>query len=80
VASDRRRFEELRAGDYLAWRDLTLDQIEQAGQHELLNWMPLAGAMHELGQKPSWCELIESYIMNSCKVMAIFPPVPARGG
>jgi hypothetical protein len=74
VESDRRRFQALQAGDYLAWRDLPLAELEQAGEHELLNWMPLVGAMHELGQKPSYCRFLETYTMNSCKCSAIFPP------
>jgi len=74
VETDRKRFEALRAGDYLAWRDLPLEELEQAGEHELLNWMPLVGAMHELGRKPSYCEFLESYLMNSCKCSAIFAP------
>ncbi len=74
VESDRKRFAALQAADYLAWRDLSLDELEQAGEHELLNWMPLAGAMYELGQKPNYCEFLETYLMNSCKCSAVFPP------
>jgi hypothetical protein len=74
VLSDRKRFEELAAGDYLKWRDIPREDLEQAGQHELLNWVPMVGAMHELSQKPAWCRLIESYLMNSCKCSAFFPP------
>ena len=74
VESDRKRFAELGAGDYRAWRNLTTAQIEDAGQNELLNWIPLAGAMHEANQKPNYCEFLESYLMNSCKCVAIFPP------
>ncbi|HEX6511298.1 MAG TPA: extradiol ring-cleavage dioxygenase [Chloroflexota bacterium] len=74
VDTDRQRFEALRAGDYLAWRDIPLEELEDAGEHELLNWMPLVGAMHELGQQPSYCEFLESWTMNSCKCSAIFPP------
>jgi hypothetical protein len=78
VESDRRRFEDLAEGRYEAFRDLTLAEVEEAGQAELLNWIPLVGAMHELGQHPSLCELNESYIFNSCKVSAIFPPNASR--
>jgi len=74
VQADRQRYEELRAADYTAWRDLPLETVEDAGQHEILNWMPLLGAMYELGQKPAMCEFIESYVMNSCKCVALFPP------
>src|SRR5581483_8902462 len=71
VETDRRRFESLRQGDYLAWRDIQLSELEAAGEHELLNWMPLVGAMHELGQKPTYCQFIETYLMNSCKCNVI---------
>jgi hypothetical protein len=74
VMADRARFKELAAGDFLPWRALTLEGLEGSGQHEMLNWMPLVGAMYELGQKPSMCEFLESYLMNSCKCLAIFPP------
>lgn len=79
VPADRARFEELRSGNFTAWRDLRLSDIEDAGENELLNWIPLAGAMHELGQAPSYCEFIESYLMNSCKCVAIFPPRESAG-
>jgi hypothetical protein len=74
VAADKRRYEDLKAANYEAWRDLSLEEVEDAGQHELLNWMPLVGAMYELGQKPRLCEFLESYVMNSCKCLALFPP------
>ena len=74
VESDRKRFAELKSGDYLAWRDLGLDAIEDAGENEILNWLPLAGARYEMQQRPSYCEFMESYLMNSCKCVAIFPP------
>lgn len=72
--SDRARLAELRAGDYMAWRGLSLETLSQAGQHELLNWCPMVGAMHELGQRPSHCELIESELMVTNKCVAIIPP------
>jgi len=74
VPSDRQRFEELRSGNLLAWRDLSIEQVEDAGEHEWLNWVPMAGAMYELGQKPVFCDLAESYLMNSSKCAALFPP------
>lgn len=72
--SDRLRFAELAAGDYTKWRDLTIPVLEDAGQHELVNWLPMLGAMKELGQKPAYCELLESYLMNSNKCVAVIPP------
>src|SRR5262249_5708710 len=74
VDADRRLYEALAAGRYEVFRDLPLAEVEAAGQNELLNWLPLLGAMHELKQLPSFCEFNESCIYNSCKVSAIFPP------
>jgi Catalytic LigB subunit of aromatic ring-opening dioxygenase len=74
VESDRKRFEELKSGDFTAWRDLDLKDVEENGEQEILNWVPMVGAMHELNQKASYCEFIESWSMNSCKCVAIFPP------
>ncbi|MGE3538739.1 MAG: extradiol ring-cleavage dioxygenase [Candidatus Tectimicrobiota bacterium] len=74
VASDRARFEEFAAGNYDAWRQLTTEQIEDAGQQELLNWMCLAGAMQALGRKPDIVDYYETYIFNSNKCLAMFKP------
>ena len=72
--SDRARFEELKDGNYAAWREITTPQIEDAGQQELLNWMCLAGAMEELKRKPEILDYIETYVFNSQKCMALFKP------
>lgn len=74
LESDQARFAELEAGNYTAWRDLPLSVLEDAGQHELLNWCPMVGAMEELGQKPSYCELMVSFVMNSNKCVTVIPP------
>lgn len=74
VQSDRQRYEELRAGDYAAWRSLTTAQMEDAGQQEMLNWICLAGAMEELGHRPDIVDYIETYIFNSSKCMALMKP------
>lgn len=72
VDADRRLFEQLRKGDYDSWRSTTLAQVEDSGQHEMLNWFCLAGAMEALGRTPSYSTFIESSVMNSNKVVAIF--------
>ena len=72
--SDRARFEELKDGNYEAWRRITTPQIEDAGQQEMLNWMCLAGAMEELKRKPEILDYIETYVFNSQKCMALFKP------
>lgn len=73
-AADRRMFEALKQGDYDAWRATTLDQIEDSGQQEMLNWYCLAGAMAELGRTPDHATMIETWTMNSNKVVATFLP------
>jgi hypothetical protein len=77
IPADRALFETLRAGDYDAWRRTPLAQMEDSGQHEMLNWMCLAGAMAELGRRPQDTDFIESHIFNSNKVFAFFAP-PTR--
>lgn len=72
--ADRRLFESMVSGDYDVWRETTLDSIEESGQHELLNWFCLVGAMAELGRRPTTANLFETYIMNSNKVIATFLP------
>ena len=72
VASDRRLFEALIAGDYDAWRSYPLEAIEKSGQQEMLNWFCLLGAMNELGRKVEWAEMVETYIFNSDKAFLLF--------
>ena len=74
VETDRIRFAELKTGNYGAWRDLPLSTLEESGQHELLNWYPVIGAMNALGQKPSYAALYESWTMNSDKCICVMPP------
>jgi len=74
LESDRSRFEELSDGDYDAWKQISTDQIEDAGQQELLNWMCLAGAMQETGRKPEILDYVETNVFNSNKCLALFNP------
>lgn len=71
--SDRAMFAALRSGDFSYWTQRSLEDVEASGQHEMLNWYCLAGAMAELGRKPEYAVLLESSVANSNKVMAIFP-------
>ena len=66
--------EELKAGDYSAWRKISTPQIEAAGQQEMLNWMCLAGAREELNRRPESLDYVETYVFNSEKCMALFKP------
>jgi len=72
IDSDRSVYEMLAASDYDALRKVKLDEIESAGQQEVLNWFCLAGAMEELGRKPDYTEFLESWIFNSDKVFALY--------
>jgi hypothetical protein len=75
VEADKRYYEALTQGDWDFWRNTTLEQVEDRGHHELLNWFCLAGAMKELGRKkPDESAFLESWITNSDKVFAVFRP------
>jgi hypothetical protein len=76
--ADRALFEALRSCDYDAWRNTSLAQVEDSGQHEMLNWFCLVGAMAALRRAPDRAEFFETSIMNSNKVIATF--LPSRGG
>jgi hypothetical protein len=75
VDADRALYDQLRAGDYQAWRRTPLAAMEESGQHEMLNWMCLAGAMEELGRRrPDESTLIQTYIFNSSKCFTVSRP------
>jgi hypothetical protein len=75
VEADRRYYEALRDGDVALWRNTTLEEVEDRGHHELLNWFCLVGAMDALGRaKPDESVFLESWITNSDKVFAVYRP------
>jgi hypothetical protein len=74
VAADNKRLEELRDGRFRSWGNLTSAELGDAGQHEMLNWICLAGAMSELDRSVEIVDFVESYIFNSSKCFALFPP------
>jgi pimeloyl-ACP methyl ester carboxylesterase len=43
--ADQRLYEALQKSDYDTWRQVTGRQVVEAGQHEMLNWFCLLGAM-----------------------------------
>lgn len=69
---DRELFELLNGDKPGAWRDITLDEVERAGQHEMLNWFCLAGAVESLGVRPDWLKLIETDLFTSNKVFGVY--------
>ncbi len=73
TAGDRRLYDAMTRGDLEPWTGTSLDQIEDAGRQELLNWFPLLGAMHAFGRPiPNWSEFVETDVFNSNKVFATF--------
>ncbi len=78
VPADRRLYNALEAGDYATWHGYKTDQIEDSGQHEVLNWFCLLGAMEELGRKPDRSAFIENWAFVSPVVFAHY--YPGTGG
>src|SRR5438067_197895 len=61
VESDRRFYDALVEGDWDVWAKTTIEEAEDRGHHELLNWFCLAGAMAELDRRPSYSVFMESW-------------------
>lgn len=74
IAADNRRYEELQSGRFRTWGALTQNEIEDAGQHELLNWIALAGAMAELDRSALILDFVQTHLFNSSKCFAVFAP------
>jgi hypothetical protein len=74
IEADRWLFEQLKAGRHAEWRNLGLRDMEAAGQHEVLNWVCLAGAMAELGRTARIVDYVETWVFNSNKCFAVFAP------
>jgi Catalytic LigB subunit of aromatic ring-opening dioxygenase len=72
--ADQLLYAALQRGDYETWRQHPLAAVEASGQHELLSWFCLAGAMAELERPPTYTAYLESSTMNSNKVVAVFRP------
>jgi len=71
---DRILFDAISRADWGTWRKRTLDDMEYSGQHEMLNWMALAGAMEALDKKPPVIQdYMETYILASDKCFLSFP-------
>lgn len=72
VEADRRRLSEIKAGALHTWRDFDPGAVVDSGQHEILNWVCLAGAME--GRKSEVLAYAETYLFNSSKAVVLFPP------
>lgn len=75
VEADREMYAALVDGDLDVWRNRTLQQLDDAGQQELLNWFAMIGAMEELGRtRPTWSKMVETYVFNSSKIFTVYQP------
>jgi hypothetical protein len=70
VDADRACLEQLRHGKFAAWRDLDAARLQASGQHEMRNWICLAGAME--GRQADVLAWAETYVFNSSKCVAVF--------
>jgi hypothetical protein len=77
VDEDLRRYAELEAGEQHKWRELDPKRMRASGQHEMRNWICLAGAME--GRQPHILAFAETYVFNSCKCIAVFPATERQG-
>jgi hypothetical protein len=74
LPADRARVDELAGEGWKQWGSLTPEAIEDAGQHEILNWVCLAGAMGALSARCEIIDYVESHLFNSSKCFAVFHP------
>jgi hypothetical protein len=72
VESDRQRLRDLEGGQHPGWRHLTGETLVDAGEHEFLNWVCLAGAMSE--RRAEVLAYAETWILNSDKAAVVFRP------
>jgi len=75
IEQDRKLYEALAKGDYDFWRSVKVEEVEKAGDQEVINWWMLMGAMEKLGHKePDYHGYVETYIFNSNKCFAAWRP------
>ena len=72
ISADRRLYQLLVDRDYATWQATPSRDIVDSGQHEMLNWFCLTGAMDELGLDLDWSQLITTDVFNSNKCFAVF--------
>jgi hypothetical protein len=59
-------------GDLERWRRVSGAEIVRDGQHEMLNWFCLLGAVEELGLSLRWSEFVTTDVFNSNKCFTIY--------
>ena len=71
---DRMMYKAMVEGDFDTWRNYPAAQVEESGQQEILNWMPLMGALKELGRSDFETDFVDTWIFNSSKSFLISKP------
>lgn len=72
TGADEKLYDALVSGDHDTFIAPTVEDVVAAGQHEMLNWFCLAGAVTSLDLKLSWSEFRPSDVFNSNKCFALF--------
>jgi len=72
TAADERLYAALVADDFDTWRAVTGAEIVDAGQHEMLNWHCLLGAVEEADLRRQWSAFVPTDVFNSNKCFAIY--------
>jgi hypothetical protein len=70
--ADRELYDAMVRGDRERWRIATGKEIVDAGQHEMLNWFCLLGAVDERSLKLEWSNFVATDVFNSNKCFAVF--------
>jgi hypothetical protein len=78
TVADRRLYQLFINRDYEKWQATPSRDIVDSGQHEMLNWFCLTGAVEELGLDLEWSELVTTDVFNSNKCFAVFEEGGAR--
>lgn len=76
-AADRHLYDAMVRGDHETWLKVTGKQIVDAGQHEILNWFCLLGAVDEQSLALKWSTFVETDVFNSNKAFAVFEGGPS---
>lgn len=78
--SDRFLYQEMVDQRWSTWRNLAVSELIAAGQHSLLPWCVLLGAMAEVGLSLTWSSLIPTCVFHSTKSFAIFDALAGASG
>ncbi len=70
--ADQRLYEALLVDDYETLASVTIKEVVEAGQHEMLNWFCMLGAVQELGLEREWSTFRTTDVFNSNKCFAVY--------